>query len=549
MTFSGFFYSIYSLLFGASLLFTTIFISNEAYGARIVSHVRSIATRSASYLPVLASAAHKGFRVGPSGVSVASPLHRVTLMPGDGIGPEVASAVQHIIDEAGVPIEWDICEAGAETFRKGSVTGVPVETIESINRNRVALKGPLETPVGHGGKSANVTLRKLFQTYGNIRHVRGVPGILTPYSDEKVDFVVVRENAEDLYTGIEHMQTPTVAQTLKIVSEAGCERIIRLAFALAEAEGRPKVTCATKANIMKMTEGMMKRVFESVAPEFPHIEAEHMIVDNCAHQMAKRPSQFDVLVMTNMNGDILSDQASALVGGLGIAPGVNYGDEVAIFEAVHGSAPDIAGQNKANPTAMLLSSILMLRHLGEFAAADAIESALWVTFANGKHLTGDVSRIAPVGSTTQFTEAVIHNLGKTHPEWVRREYRKLNITSLFNKNFDVPQRTVGMDVFIEYPEGAERLASLLQGATTEFNLKLKMIGDLGLQVFPNVGGIASKGSGHYQCRFVSESGVPVSDVELLELLKRISLLAKWVHTERLQEMAGKQAYAKVQGEE
>lgn len=475
--------------------------------------------------------------------------HTVTLIPGDGIGPEVVFSAKKVIEAAGVSVRWEICEAGAETFKKGIITGVPVETIESIKRNKIALKGPLETPVGFGEKSANVTLRKLFDTYGNIRPVKNIPGIKGPYEHYNIDMVIVRENVEDLYTGIEHMQTPDVAQTLKLISRWGCEKIVRLAFAIAESEGRHKVTCATKANIMKMTEGMMKRVFEDVAAEFPHLKSEHMIVDNCAHQMVMNPEQFDVVVMTNLNGDILSDLGSALVGGLGIAPGANYGDQVAIFEAVHGSAPNIANQNRANPTAVIASSIMMLRHLGEFDAADAIENALHVTIANGRHLTEDISRSTDLGSTTEFTDTVINNLGKTHSDWTKRAYNPLTFKPVKMIEKTTDQRTIGVDVFIHSSEHSLTLGPLLEVLVKDSELTLKMIANRGVQVYPDIGGLDGEVSPHHQCRFVSTSNEALSEGNLIKLIQDISTNYKWVHIERLYLIDNTPSYTKVQGEE
>lgn len=475
--------------------------------------------------------------------------HTVTLIPGDGIGPEVIFSAKKVIESAGVSIAWEICEAGAETFKKGVITGVPVETIESIKRNKVALKGPLETPIGFGEKSANVTLRKLFDTYGNIRPVKNIPGIKGPYEHYNIDMVIVRENVEDLYTGIEHMQTPDVAQTLKLISRWGCEKIIRLAFAIAESEGRQKVTCATKANIMKMTEGMMKRVFEEVAAEFPHLKSEHMIVDNCAHQMVMNPEQFDVVVMTNLNGDILSDLGSALVGGLGIAPGANYGDQVAIFEAVHGSAPNIADQNRANPTAVIASSIMMLRHLGEFEAADMIENALHVTIANGRHLTEDISTSTDLGSTTEFTDTVINNLGKTHPDWIKRTYNPLKFKPVKMLEKNAEQRTIGIDVFIHSAEHSLTLGPLLEKIVKDSGFKLKMVANRGVQVYPDIGGLAGEVSPHHQCRFVSMANDSVSEEKIVRLIKDISENFKWVQLERLYLIDEKPSYTKVQGED
>ena len=261
---------------------------------------------------------------------------RVTVIPGDGVGPECVRAAQRVVEAVGAPVEWEERQAGAGVFRQGIASGVPQETIASIRRTRVVIKGPLETPVGFGEKSANVTLRKLFETYGNIRPAREFPGVPTPYSGRGIDLIIVRENVEDLYAGIEHMQTPGVAQCLKLISRKGCEKVVRLAFELAVAEGRRRVHCATKSNIMKLTEGMLKRTFEEVSEHYPDIEAQHIIIDNCAHQLVKKPEQFDVIVTTNMNGDIISDLTSALIGGLGFAPSANLGNEVAIFEAVHG---------------------------------------------------------------------------------------------------------------------------------------------------------------------------------------------------------------------
>src|SRR5262245_47620688 len=343
----------------------------------------------------------------------------VTLIPGDGVGPECVEATKRIIEATNVKIAWEVRHAGESVFKQNVASGVLPETIESIRKTRVVLKGPLGTPVGHGEKSANVTLRKLFETYGNIRPVRELPGVTTPYSGRGIDLVVVRENIEDLYAGIEHMQTPAVAQCLKLISRKGCEKIARLAFEFARAEGRKSVACATKSNIMKLTEGMLKRTFEAVAKEYSDIQSWHVIVDNCAHQLVKKPEQFDVIVTTNMNGDIISDLTSALIGGLGFAPSANLGNEVAIFEAVHGSAPKYAGKNVINPTAVLGSAIMMLRYLGEFDAASRIENAFLVTLEEGKVRTGDVVGYdsGKNASTSDYTKAIIGNLGKKPAKW------------------------------------------------------------------------------------------------------------------------------------
>src|SRR5688572_3597369 len=350
----------------------------------------------------------------------------ITVIPGDGIGPEVVAAALKVIEATGINIEADVQQAGASCFEKGIESGVPRETIESIERTKVVLKGPLETPIGYGNKSANVTLRTLFETFGNLRPVRELPGVHTPFTGRKLDIVIVRENVEDLYTGIEYMQTPGVAQALKVISRTGCRKIVELAFEFAVAAGRKRVHCATKANIMKLTEGMLQHVFEEIAPRYPQIEAKHILIDNCAHQLAMRPEQFDVIVTTNMNGDILSDLTSGLTGGLGFAPSANIGNDVSIFEAVHGSAPDIAGKNTANPTALMLSAAMMLRHVGEGKAANDVEQAVLVTLESGIR-TSDMIGVQNPTSTTDFTQAVISNLGKRSKLSPPREYKKVEL--------------------------------------------------------------------------------------------------------------------------
>src|SRR6476660_8352006 len=373
---------------------------------------------------------------------------KITVIPGDGIGPEVIAAALKVVEATGVNIEADVQQAGASCFEKGIVSGVPRETIESIVKTKVVLKGPLMTPIGHGNKSANVTLRTLFETFGNLRPVRELPGVHTPFTGRNLDIVIVRENVEDLYTGIEYMQTPGVAQALKIITHTGCQKIVELAFEFAVAAGRKRVHCATKANIMKLTEGMLQHTFEEIAPRYPQIEAKHILIDNCAHQLAMRPEQFDVIVTTNMNGDILSDLTSGLTGGLGFAPSANIGSDVAIFEAVHGSAPDIAGKNIANPTAIILSAAMMLRHIGEGKAANDIEQAVLVTLESGVRSSAMAGSAKP-STTTEFAEAIISNLGKTSdagpsPEFapVKLPQRKSEVAAV-----EVKERLVtGVDV-------------------------------------------------------------------------------------------------------
>ena len=474
----------------------------------------------------------------------------VTLIPGDGIGPECIDAARRIVEAAGAPIEWESADAGAEVFKKGIASGVPQETMDSIGRTKVALKGPLETPVGFGEKSANVTLRKLFETYANVRPVREMPGVNTPYSGRGIDLVVVRENVEDLYAGIEYMQTPGVAQALKLISAKGSERIARFAFEYARSEGRTKVACATKANILKFSEGEMKRAFEKVAPDYPEIEPWHVIVDNAAHQLVKRPEQFEVIVMTNMNGDILSDESSALIGGLGFAPSANVGNEVAIFEAVHGSAPKYAGKNVINPTAVILSAVLMLRSLGLFDQASAIEHAIFVTLGSGV-LTGDVLGYDRGTPTTEYTDAIIGNLGKRTETWTVRDVKPLVLPKL-DPDPDYVKTTsrsvVGLDVFVESPLSASELGASMMELTHDTRLSLKMISSRGTKVFPPTGALTETGD-HFRCRFIiKENPGDLPDEDVNQLLARISRRHRWMHIEKLQEFDGELGFTRDQGE-
>jgi isocitrate dehydrogenase (NAD+) len=327
--------------------------------------------------------------------------HKVSLIPGDGIGPEITASVVRIIEAAGVEIEWDTLIAGAEALiRFGDP--LPESVLESIKRNKVALKGPLTTPVGTGFSSVNVRLRKTLDLYANLRPVRTIPGIITPFGD--LDLVVVRENTEDLYSGLEHVVVPGVVESIKVITEKASTRIARFAFEYSRREGRKKVTAIHKANIMKLSDGLFLDCFRKVATEYPEIEADDKIVDNACMQLVMRPQQFDVLLLENLYGDIVSDLAAGLVGGLGIVPGANIGELGSVFEAVHGSAPDIAGMNLANPTALLQSAILMLRHLGERDAASLIERAMMYTLAEKKVRTRDLGGTA---HTTEYTEVLV----------------------------------------------------------------------------------------------------------------------------------------------
>ena len=327
----------------------------------------------------------------------------VVLVPGDGIGPSISSAVVRILDAAGADIDWQLHHAGAETLASHGDT-LPDETLQAIRDLGVALKGPITTPVGKGFQSVNVRLRKALTLYANLRPVESLPSVVTCHTD--IDLVVVRENTEGLYSGIEHEVVPGVVESIKIMTRTACERICRFAFEYARNRGRAKVTAVHKANIMKLADGLFLDCFYEVAKEYPEIEANDSIVDAACMRLVMDPHQFDVVVMENLYGDILSDLCAGLVGGLGVTPGANIGDGVAVFESVHGSAPDIAGRNLANPTALLCSAVLMLRHLEKNEVADRVMNAIRKTLSDGVR-TGDLGGTA---STTEYTEAVVARL-------------------------------------------------------------------------------------------------------------------------------------------
>jgi isocitrate dehydrogenase (NAD+) len=329
----------------------------------------------------------------------------VTLIPGDGIGPELAEATRRVLDASGVKFDWEVVDAGEAVMAKEG-TPLPQHVLDSILRNKVAIKGPITTPIGEGFRSVNVTLRQTLGLYANLRPVRTIPGLKTRY--DAVDLVIVRENTEDLYAGIEHMVGPDAAESIKIITRAASERIARFAFEYAVANGRSKVTGVHKANIMKLSDGLFLDSCRHVAAEYEgKVAFEDRIVDNMCMQLVQKPELYDVLVLPNLYGDIVSDLAAGLVGGLGVAPGANIGTRAAVFEAVHGSAPKYAGLNKANPTALMLSGVLMLRHIGEQAAAEKVEAAMRHVLAEGKSVTYDLGGTA---GTSQFADAVIDRL-------------------------------------------------------------------------------------------------------------------------------------------
>lgn len=330
--------------------------------------------------------------------------HKITLIPGDGIGPEVTGATISVLRAAGFEAEWETFVVGAEALSRFG-DPLPQDLIDSIKRNKIALKGPVATPIGTGFVSSNVRLRKALDLYANLRPIKSLEGVPSRY--ENVDLVVVRENTEDLYSGLEHEVVPGVVESLKIITDKASRRIAKFAFEHARREGRKKITAVHKANIMKLSDGLFLRCFREVSEGYPDIKADDLIVDNTCMQLVMNPNQFDVLLLENLYGDIVSDLGAGLIGGLGVAPGANIGEEIAVFEAVHGAAPSIAGRGIANPTALLLSAVLMLKHLNERERANRVQSALEKVLAEGKVLTRDLGGQA---TTLEFTDAIIHAL-------------------------------------------------------------------------------------------------------------------------------------------
>jgi isocitrate dehydrogenase (NAD+) len=332
--------------------------------------------------------------------------YSVTLISGDGIGPEVAEATKRAVNATGVKIEWEPVELNEAVILKAGQV-LPQAVLDSLDRTKIGLKGPVTTPIGGGFPSVNVALRKKLDLFANVRPVRTLPGVKTRYMDVNIDMVIFRENTEDVYSGLEHEVIKDVVESLKIITRYASIRIAKAAFDYAKKEGRKKVTAVHKANIMKLSDGLFLRCCREVAAESPEIQYKELIVDNASMQIVMRPETFDILLMPNLYGDIVSDLAAGLVGGLGIVPGANMGEQYAVFEAVHGSAPDIAGKGMANPTALMLSAVMMLKHLGEHDASVRLQAAVEAVYAEGKRTTRDVG--GSVG-TGEFTDAVVSRL-------------------------------------------------------------------------------------------------------------------------------------------
>ena len=484
---------------------------------------------------------------------------KVAVAYGDGIGPEIMEATLRILDAAGANIQPEKIEIGEKVYLSGNSAGIEKNAWEIINNNKIILKAPITTPQGKGYKSLNVTLRKSLGLFANVRPVSAY----SPYVETnfpKMDVVIVRENEEDLYAGIEHQQTQDVVQCLKLITRPGCEKIVRYAFEYARAYGRKKVTCMVKDNIMKLTDGLFHNVFKEIALEYPEIESNSEIIDIGSARLAAHPEKYDVVVTSNLYGDIISDIAAEIAGSVGMAGSANIGKNVAMFEAIHGSAPDIAGQKIANPSGLLNAAIMMLSHVGKTKVADTIKNAWLKTLEDGYH-TADVYQeniTKQKVSTSEFADKVIENLGNKPsklpisnlasgkgeiviPEYVRKEEK---------------QELVGVDVFINWKGNDPKVIGDALASIDSFKMKLKMITNRGVKVYPN-GLPETYCTDHWRCRFVDTASKTEGNIvyNTIEFENVIALLSKLnnegfqiIKTENLYEFDGRRAFSLGQGE-
>ncbi len=480
----------------------------------------------------------------------------ITLAYGDGIGPEIMKATVHILQSAGARLEIEEIEIGEKAYLRGISTGIEPKDWESLRRTKVFLKAPITTPQGGGYKSLNVTARTTLGLYANVRPcVAYHPFVDTRYPG--MDVVIVRENEEDTYTGIEHRHTAGVTQCLKLITRPGSEKIVRYAFEYARRNGRKKVTCFTKDNIMKMTDGLFHKIFDEIAPQYPEIQNEHWIVDIGAAKLADSPENFDVVVMPNLYGDILSDVAAQIAGSVGLAGSANIGDQCAMFEAIHGSAPRRANQNLANPSGLLLGAVMMLVHIDQTDVAERVHNAWLKTIEEGIH-TYDIfveEKSKQKVGTKEFAEAVVTRLGKK-PETLKAvsyksapAQKSTSSASSTTSTARPVKQTVGVDVFFDWSEGnTEQFAKLVSGIQSD-GLKLRMITNRGVKVWPD-GFPETFCTDHWRCRFVAaQEGQSVSHAQIADLLKKIAGTGlDFVQTANLCNFDGKQAYSQALGE-
>ena len=482
---------------------------------------------------------------------------KIAVANGDGIGPEIMEAVISVFKAANLPLEYHFVDMGKWVFDKGFSNGMTPEAKATIEQLGILFKGPMETPKGKGVKSVNVTARKTWNTYANERHFQTLSGVDTVFSKAgiNIDLTIVRENIEDTYGGIEHKLTQDVAIARRYITRGGSEQVIRYAFEMAQKKGAKRITCGHKANIMKLTDGLFLEVFNEIAKAYPDMKADDIIVDDLCMKLVSRPDLFDVIVLTNLQGDIVSDLCAGLVGGLGFAPSSNIGDHISIFEAVHGTAPDIAGKNIANPTALLLSGLNMLRHLGMMEKAVMIENALLFTLESGVH-TGDFGdkSIASV-NTTVFAQAIIDNFGKQPTQNPKPNLKDFDFVStnraisnnpmLLGSNKE-PHKIVGADFFIETTLQPNELAA--KAMEQEKNeLKLVTISNRGTQVWPT-GSVFTNLVNQYLLRFETENATPLTQSDIIHLYTALAKDFQISSVEILNMWGDKKAYSLAQGQ-
>jgi isocitrate dehydrogenase len=478
-------------------------------------------------------------------------MTKITVAKGDGIGPEIMDATLEIIIAAGAKIEIEEIEVGEKVYLAGNTSGIASESWETIRRNKVFLKSPITTPQGGGYKSLNVTTRKFLGLYSNVRPCMS----LHPFVSTKhpiMDIVIVRENEEDLYAGIEHQQTDEVVQCLKLISRPGCEKIVRYAFEYAKQQNRKKVTCFTKDNIMKQTDGLFHKVFDEIAKEYPEIENEHWIIDIGAAKMADTPEAFDVIVMPNLYGDVLSDVAAQITGSVGLAGSANIGEECSMFEAIHGSAPRRAGQNVANPSGLLQGAIMMLNHIGQTSVAETVQNAWLKTLEDGTHtydIYKDGTSKQKVG-TKEFANAVISNLGKKPTLLKTVSYSNNSALRLpkYQRKASAKKDLVGVDLFVHWngtnpDELYERVKKIESN-----DMELIMITNRGIKVWPE-GFKETFCTDHWRCRFKPKAETEVNKNKIIALLSNaISENIDIIKTENLYNFNGEAGYSLGQGQ-
>jgi len=483
------------------------------------------------------------------------PTIPITVAYGDGIGPEIMEATLHVLKEAGAKLDIQRIEIGEKVYLAGHSSGIEASSWDSLRTTKLFLKAPITTPQGGGFKSLNVTVRKTLGLYANVRPcVSYHPFVETKYPG--MDVVIVRENEEDLYAGIEHRQTDQVVQCLKLISRPGSEKIVRYAFEYARLHNRKKVTCFTKDNIMKLTDGLFHRVFNEIASEYPDLENEHWIVDIGAAKLADTPETFDVIVMPNLYGDILSDVAAQIAGSVGLAGSANIGENIAMFEAIHGSAPRRAGQNLANPTGLLMGAIMMLVHIGQTAAAERIHNAWLRTIEDGIHTYDifDESVSKQKVGTKEFAQAVVDRLGKKPHTLKVVAYKQNGEAEVFGGETIVKERSdtkkdlVGVDVFLDWLKGSpDNLGEALSKVVGD--LQLVMISNRGVKVWPG-GKSETFCSDHWRCRFVAQDkGSAITHQQIIDLLARVAGAGfDFIKTENLCNFDGERGYSLDQGE-